>query len=78
MPFILRRWWAFLRRRTPISPSATEKIFLAPIRLAVQPEVKELTMPVFGTAHNLAVVSIDRRYRGQAHKAAQGLWGPGR
>lgn len=25
---------------------ATEKIFLAPIRLAVQPEVKELTMPV--------------------------------
>ena len=43
---------------------ATEKIFLAPIRLAVQPEVKELTMPVFGTAHNLAVVSIDRRYRG--------------
>ena len=56
---------------------ATEKIFLAPIRLAVQPEVKELTMPVFGTAHNLAVVSIDRRYRGQAHKVAQGLWGAG-
>ena len=56
---------------------ATEKIFLAPIRLAVQPEVKELTMPVSGTAHNLAVVSIDRRYRGQAHKVAQGLWGAG-
>ena len=34
-------------------------------------------MPVFGTAHNLAVVSIDRRYRGQAHKVAQGLWGAG-
>ena len=28
-------------------------------------------------AHNLAVVSIDRRYRGQAHKVAQGLWGAG-
>lgn len=56
---------------------ATEKIFLAPIRLAVQPEVKELTMPVFGTAHNVAVVSIDKRYRGQAHKVAQGLWGAG-
>lgn len=47
---------------------ATEKIFLAPIRLAVQPEVKELTMPVSGTAHNLAVVSIDRRYRGKPIK----------
>lgn len=56
---------------------ATEKIFLAPIRLAVQPEVVDLTMPTAGTAHNLAVVSIDKRYRGQAHKVAQGLWGAG-
>lgn len=56
---------------------ATERIFLAPIRLAVQPEVVDLTMPTAGTAHNLAVVSIARRYEGQAAKVAQGLWGAG-
>lgn len=56
---------------------ATEKIFLAPIRLAVQPEVHDLWMPIEGTAHNLAVVSIDKRYEGQSHKVAQSLWGAG-
>lgn len=56
---------------------ATEKIFLAPIRLAVQPEVRDLWMPIEGTAHNLAVISIDKRYEGQAHKVAQSMWGAG-
>lgn len=56
---------------------ATEQIFLAPIRLAVQPEVNDLWMPMAGTAHNLALVSIDRRYPGQARKVVQGLWGAG-
>lgn len=56
---------------------ATERIFLAPIRLAIQPEVRDLYMPVAGTAHNLALVSIAHRYEGQATKVAQGLWGAG-
>ena len=56
---------------------ATERIFLAPIRLAVQPEVHDLYMPVAGTAHNLALVSIAKRYLGQPNKVAQGLWGAG-
>ena len=56
---------------------ATEQIFLAPIRLAVQPEVNDLWMPMAGTAHNLALVSIDQRYPGQARKVVQGLWGAG-
>lgn len=56
---------------------ATERIFLAPIRLAVQPEVRDLWMPTPGTAHNLAVLSLDTRYVGQAVKVAQGLWGAG-
>ncbi len=56
---------------------ATERIFLAPIRLAIQPEVRDLWMPQEGTAHNLAVVSIDKRYGGQAHKVVQSLWGAG-
>ncbi len=56
---------------------ATERIFLAPIRLAIQPEVRDLWMPQEGTAHNLAVVSIDKRYGGQANKVVQSLWGAG-
>lgn len=56
---------------------ATETIFLAPIRLAIQPEVRDLYMPVEGTAHNLAIVSIAKRYMGQPQKVAQGLWGAG-
>ena len=56
---------------------ATEKIFLAPIRLAIQPEVNDLMMPTAGTAHNIAITSISQRYVGQARKVAQGLWGAG-
>ncbi len=56
---------------------ATERIFLAPIRLAVQPEVEDLYMPMEGTAHNIAMVSIHKRYLGQPNKVAQGLWGAG-
>ena len=56
---------------------ATEKIFLAPIRMAVQPEVEDLWMPTAGTAHNLAGVSIAQRFEGEAHKGAPGLWGGG-
>lgn len=56
---------------------ATERIFLAPIRLIMQPEVRDLYMPMEGTAHNLAFVSIAKRYEGQASKVAQGLWGAG-
>ena len=56
---------------------ATERIFLAPIRLAVQPEVRDLWMPIEGTAPNLAVISVESRYMGQAHKVAQSMWGAG-
>lgn len=56
---------------------ATERIFLAPIRLAVQPEIEDLYMPMEGTAHNIALVSIHKRYLGQPNKVAQGLWGAG-
>lgn len=56
---------------------ASEKIFLAPIRLAIQPEIEDMTMPVAGTTHNIAVVSLTKRYDGQAAKVAQSLWGAG-
>jgi len=56
---------------------ATEKIFLAPIRLALQPEVNDLFMPMEGVAHNIAVLDIDKKYPGQGFKTAASMWGAG-
>lgn len=56
---------------------ATEKIFLAPIRLIMQPEIRDMYMPEEGVAHNLAIINIHRRYAGQAAKVASSLWGAG-
>ncbi len=56
---------------------ATEKIFLAPIRMALQPEVRDLWMPAEGVAHNIAVVNIEPSYPGQPFKVAGALWGAG-
>ncbi len=47
---------------------ATERIFLSPIRFALNPEVRDLYMPTAGTAHNIAITSIESRYSGQAQK----------
>ena len=57
--------------------AATEKIFLPPIRRALQPEVHDLHMPPAGVAHNLAIVSVDVAYAGQSEKVASALWGAG-
>jgi 4-hydroxy-3-polyprenylbenzoate decarboxylase len=54
---------------------ATERIFLAPIRLAIQPEVRDLAMPTAGVAHNLAIVAMETAYTGQPGKVASSLWG---
>lgn len=56
---------------------ASEKIFLAPIRLAIQPEIEDMTMPFEGTAHNIVVISLRKRYAGQVAKVALSLWGAG-
>lgn len=56
---------------------ATERIFLAPIRLAVAPEVVDLWMPPAGVAHNIAVCVIRKHYAGQAFRVAHALWGAG-
>ncbi len=56
---------------------ATERIFLSPIRFIMQPEIRDMWMPTQGTAHNLAIVSIEKRYEGQAHKVVQSMWGAG-
>lgn len=56
---------------------ASEKIFLAPIRLAIQPEIEDMTMPFEGTAHNIVIISLRKRYAGQVTKVVQSLWGAG-
>lgn len=56
---------------------ATERIFLAPIRVATLPELDDLHMPPAGTAHNLALARITKTYPGQGAKTIHSLWGSG-
>ncbi|MFI3281555.1 MAG: menaquinone biosynthesis decarboxylase [Rikenellaceae bacterium] len=56
---------------------ASERIFVAPIRFALHPEVCDLYMPAAGTAHNLVLTSIKSRYAGQAQKIILSMWGSG-
>ncbi|MCS7153956.1 MAG: menaquinone biosynthesis decarboxylase [Bacteroidia bacterium] len=56
---------------------ATERIFLAPLRLAFLPELVDIELPVEGVFHNLAIASIRKEYPGQGMKAIHTLWGAG-
>jgi 4-hydroxy-3-polyprenylbenzoate decarboxylase len=56
---------------------ATEKIFLSPIKMALQPEVVDLHMPDAGVAHNLVIVKIKKNYPGQGMKVINSLLGAG-
>jgi len=82
---------ALTRRARPIYPAtivgrppqedywlgkATERIFLPIMRLML-PEIVDVNMPAEGVFHNLVIVSIRKRYPGQARKVMQALWGMG-
>lgn len=56
---------------------ATEKIFLSPVKLTLQPEIEDLHMPDPGIAHNLVVVKINKSYPGQGMKVINSLFGAG-
>ncbi len=56
---------------------ASERIFLAPMRFAIAPELQDLWMPPEGVAHNIVVASIEKRYPGEGFKIANALWGAG-
>ncbi len=56
---------------------ATERIFLAPIRMTIVPEMKDMILPDEGVAHNLAICKITKTYPGQGIKVANALWGAG-
>jgi 4-hydroxy-3-polyprenylbenzoate decarboxylase len=56
---------------------ATERIFLAPIKMTMVPEIVDMVMPVEGVFHNLVIVKIKKDYPGQALKVMNSLWGAG-
>lgn len=56
---------------------ATEKIFLSPMKLAIQPEIVDFHMPEAGVAHNLVIVKIKKSFPGQGMKVISSLSGAG-
>ena len=56
---------------------ATERVFLAPIKLSMLPELTDMDLPYYGVAHNLTLVSIKKDFAGQALKVMSALWGAG-
>jgi len=78
-------------RRSPVYPAtivgippkedcflamATERLFL-PLLRQLCPEITDLRMPLEGVFHNCVLVSIHKRYPGQARKVMHFLWGMG-
>ena len=55
---------------------ATERIFL-PLVQTILPEITDYRLPWEGVFHNLALVSMDKHFPGQAMRVAHGLWGSG-
>jgi len=56
---------------------ATEKIFLPPLKIALQPEIDDFHMPETGVAHNLVIVKINKTYPGQGRKVIGTFYGAG-
>ncbi len=82
---------AITHRRKPVYPAtivgrppmedgwlgkATERLFLPLLRLTL-PEIRDINLPVEGIFHNVALVSIKKRYPGHAFKVMHALWGLG-
>ncbi len=90
-PYPVMRVTAITHRRNPIYPTtivgvppmedlwlgkATERIFLPIIRKMV-PELVEMNFPAEGIFNNAVIVSVRKKYPGQARKVAHALWGLG-
>ncbi len=90
-PYPVMRVTAITHRRNPIYPTtivgippmedlwlgkATERIFLPIIRKMV-PELVDMNFPAEGIFNNAVIVSVRKKYPGQARKVAHALWGLG-
>ena len=56
---------------------ATERIFLAPMKMTMVPEIVDMDMPVEGVFHNLVIARIEKDYPGQGQKVMNAMWGAG-
>ena len=56
---------------------ATERIFLAPMKMTMVPEIVDMDMPVEGVFHNLVIAQIHKEYAGQGQKVMNAMWGAG-
>jgi 4-hydroxy-3-polyprenylbenzoate decarboxylase len=56
---------------------ATERIFLAPMKMTMIPEIIDMDMPVEGVFHNLVIAKIKKEYAGQGQKVMNAMWGAG-
>ncbi|MFT4015581.1 MAG: menaquinone biosynthesis decarboxylase [Agriterribacter sp.] len=56
---------------------ATERIFLAPIKMTMVPEIIDMEMPVEGVFHNLVIAKIKKEFAGQGQKVMYAMWGAG-
>jgi len=56
---------------------ATERIFLAPMKMTMVPEIVDMEMPVEGVFHNLVIAKIKKDYAGQGQKVMNAMWGAG-
>ncbi len=73
-------YWTTIVGKPPMEDGwlgkATERLFL-PILKQMLPEVVDYNLPVEGGFQNLVIVSIRKRYPGQAKKVMYALWGLG-
>jgi 4-hydroxy-3-polyprenylbenzoate decarboxylase len=82
---------AVTRRKTAVYPAtivgippmedgwmgkAVERIFLPMVKLSV-PEIVDMNLPVEACFHNVAFVSIKKRFPGHAYKTMNAIWGLG-
>ena len=56
---------------------ATERIFLAPMKMTMVPEIVNMDMPIEGVFHNLVIAQINKEYAGQGQKVMNAMWGAG-
>lgn len=56
---------------------ATERLFLFPIKLTIQPDIVDIHLPTAGVAHNLVLVSINKKYPGHGTTVINALFGAG-
>ena len=56
---------------------ATERIFIAPIKMTMIPEMVDMELPIEGVFHNLTIVKLRKEYAGQGQKVMNAMWGAG-